>query len=86
MTKLSIHRVIKTSIVTALTLTAALIWKDAIMDLIDYIVPPKEAIFYEFLTAIIATVIVVVALYIVLKTDEETEYVIKKIKKKSKGK
>ena len=69
--KTSIRRVIHTSIITAFSLAAALIWKDVIMDAIKYVVPPGEMLFYKFLAALIATGIVILAIYIILKTEQE---------------
>ena len=82
MTKILIRRVIETSVITAFTIATAFIWKDVIIDFIKLFVPPGEEIYYKFLTAVIATFILIIAIYIVLKTEAETEVVIKKIKKK----
>lgn len=84
MAKVTIKSIINTSIVTAFTIAAALIWKDVITDLINIIVPPGEEIFYKITAAIIATILVIIAIYIILKTDEETESILKRIKKRKK--
>ena len=79
MNDLSIRNIAKTSVVYAFSLTAALIWKDVIIDAIDLFFP-SSAIYYEFLAAIIVTIFVVIAIYITLKTESEAEYLFKKYK------
>ena len=82
MARVTTGGIIKTSIITAFTIAAALIWKDVITDTIELIVPPGEEIFYKFLAAVLATALVVIAIYIILETQHEAETVIKKIKEK----
>ncbi len=83
MANTTIPHIIQTSIVTAFTIAAALIWKDVIIEFIELIVPPPTGLLYKFIAAIIATVFVIVALYAVLKTESEATKVIKEIKKKN---
>jgi len=82
MKKTPIRRAVETSIITAFTIATAFIWRDVIIDFIRTIVPPSETIFYEFLTAIVATIILAVAIYFILKAESEAAYVIKRIRKK----
>ena len=82
MTRVPAKKIIQTAIVSALTFAAALIWKDAIIGAIDYFFPTGPQLIYKFLVAIIVTILVVVAIYIIFKTEEETEYLIKKYKGK----
>ncbi len=79
MAKITVGGIIKTSIVTAFTIATALIWKDVIVESIELIFP-AEQLLYKFLTAILATVITVIAIYIILKTQKETEVVLGKFK------
>ena len=72
--------IIQTSIVTAFTIAAALIWKDVIIEFIELIVPPPTGLIYKFIAAIIATVFVILAIYAVLKTESEAKKVFKEIK------
>ena len=58
----------------ALTIAAALIWKDAISDALQLLVPAADRLTYKFGTAIIATIIITVLIYLVLETDHEAEY------------
>ena len=85
---INIKTVIKTSLVTAFTFTTALIWKDALIKIIEAYVPAQQEIQYILLTAIVATVILIALIYILLQTEREAEYVthlvIDKIKKKKK--
>ena len=86
MADVTITNIIKTSIVTAFTIAAALIWRDVIIEIIELFVPPREEIFYKLLVAVIATVLVVIAIYVVLKTESEAEVVVRKFKHRRDGK
>jgi hypothetical protein len=72
----------KTSIVTAFTIAAALIWKDVLTEAINRFAPSGDLLLYKFLTAIIVTIIVVIAVYIILRTQSEAEIFLGKLKKK----
>ncbi len=78
--------IIQTAIVTAFTIAAALIWRDAIIEIIEQLVPPGEEVFYKIVAALIATVVAIIAIYLFVKTEEEAEYVLKKLKKLRKPK
>ena len=78
--KLTFGNIIKTSIVTAFTITAALIWVDVISQAIRLFVPPSSQLMYKFVAAIIATIFVVIAIYTVQKTESEAELVFKRLK------
>ena len=75
----TIPGIIKTSIVTAFTLAAALIWKDVIIEAIELFVP-GDALIYKFLAAIVATILVIIAIYVVLETESEAEAALKRIR------
>ncbi|MBL7052101.1 MAG: hypothetical protein ISS01_03345 [Nanoarchaeota archaeon] len=77
MNSISVARIVKTSIVSAFTLTAAFIWRDVIIDAIELYFP-TSTIFYEFLAAIVVTIFVIIAIYITLKTESEAEHLFKK--------
>jgi Mg2+/citrate symporter len=77
---------IQASLITAATIATALIWKDVIVDVIEVIVPPTEELTVKLITALLATLVVVVGLYLLLQTEEEAEIVIQKIKKKKQDK
>ncbi len=76
-------QIIQTSIITAFTIAAALIWKDVIVEFIELLVPPPTGLIYKFIAAVIATLLVVIAIYALLKTESEAEKVIKEIKKRN---
>ncbi len=80
MARVTIRSIVQTSIVTAFTIAAALIWTDVISDFINTLVPPREALFYEFIAAIIATVFVVIAIFVILKTEAKAESIVKRFK------
>ncbi|GBE19533.1 hypothetical protein BMS3Abin17_00257 [archaeon BMS3Abin17] len=84
MAHITIGGIVKTSIVTAFTIAAALIWKDVITESIRRFFPSGDALYYEFLTAIIATVFVIIAIYVVLKTEAEAENIVRTIKNMNK--
>lgn len=83
MPKITVSNIIQTSIVTAFTIAAALIWKDVIVEFIEFIYPSQGALLYKFIAAILATVFVVIAIYAVLETESEADKVIRKIRKKN---
>lgn len=78
MTRYSVHGIVKTSIVSAFTFTAALIWRDVFVDGIE-IFFPQEVLLYKFLGALIVTILVVIAIFLTLKTDREVDKIIKGI-------
>jgi VanZ family protein len=84
MTKVTIKSIIKTSIVTALTIATAFIWKDVIIETIELFLPPREELFYKFIAAVLSTVLVIITIYAVLKTESKAEVVIKRFKHKKK--
>jgi hypothetical protein len=84
MANVTIGGIVKTSVVTAFTFAAALIWRDVIIEIIDLVVPPAEVLHYKVLAAVIATVIVIIGIYAVLETEAEAEVVIKRIKRRKK--
>ncbi|MEX0932750.1 MAG: DUF5654 family protein [Candidatus Pacearchaeota archaeon] len=73
---ISVGGIVKTSLVTALTIAAALVWKDVFTHTIE-ILFPGEILFYQFIGAIIATVLVVLVIYVVLKTESRAEILIR---------
>ncbi len=87
---INILTLVKTSIVTAFTFATALIWKDALLKIIETYVPAQKEVQYVLVTAFIATVILIGLIYIFLQTEKEAEYVtnlvINKIKKTKKKK
>ncbi len=71
--RVTISWIVNTSIITAFSIAAALIWKDVIIDFINIIVPPSEQLFYKFIAAVIATFIVVIAIYLILRAESRAE-------------
>ena len=72
---LTLRSIIKTSIVSGFTIAAALIWRDAIIAVIETFFPPQEAVLYKVLAAVIATMMVIVLIFIALKTEKQFEFV-----------
>jgi len=84
MARITAGKIIKTSIVSGLTIATALIWKDVILEVIAVIMPLKDQLLFNFTAAVLATIFIVILIYIFLKTEDEFEFIIRKIKKKQK--
>jgi hypothetical protein len=82
MTDIPVTSAIKTAIITAFTITAALIWRDVIIHAISNFFP-GEQLMYEVYAALIATLLLIVVIYLVFKTESEAKYVIYKLKHKN---
>lgn len=82
MAEASIESIIKTSIITAFTITVALIWKDVITEIIELIIPSGSELFYKFIAAIIATLLVIIVIYIILETEYGAKKILKKLNNK----
>ena len=79
MVKVTIGGIVTTSIITAFIIAAALIWKDVIDETIKLIFPADQLLF-KFIAAILATILAVIAIYIILMAQSETELVLRKLK------
>lgn len=75
MADVKLNKIIKSFIVTGFTLVAALIWRDVFVDVINYFLPSQNVILFKILITFIVTILLVVGIYILLKTEEETEHV-----------
>lgn len=76
----SIKKIINTSLISAFTIAAALIWKDVIIEGISIFFPSQDQFVIKLLVAIIATVLIVVSIYTIMKTESEAEMVYQKFK------
>ena len=85
MQPMRIERVVKSALITAFSIAAALLWRDFIVSAIAQFVP-QNALQYEFLAALIATVLIVVVIIIIFKTEEEAQSFYKLYKKNGKKK
>ncbi|MFH1325462.1 MAG: DUF5654 family protein [archaeon] len=85
MGKVTIGGIVQTSIVTAFTIAAALIWKDIFTEFVE-IFFPQDILFYKFIAAIIATVFVILAIYVTLRTEQGAEEIVRTIKNMNKEK
>jgi uncharacterized membrane protein len=68
--KLDFRAIVFTSIITALAFVVGLFWRDAISDTINTFVPSGEGLFYKYLAAVIATVVVIIFAYILIRAQE----------------
>ena len=82
MSKITVKGIIEGSVVSGFTIAAALIWKEVIMESIEMVVPSGEQLFYKIIAAIVATIIVIVGIFLVLKTESRAEKLIKRFNKK----
>ena len=57
------------SIITALSFVVGLFLRDAITETINQLIPGGEGIFYKYLAAVIATIIVVIFAYILIRAQ-----------------
>ena len=76
------RKAVETALVTAFVIATAFIWKDVILNTINQFVPAGEELFYQFLTATIATIVLIIAVYLIFKTEEEAEFVIGWVRRK----
>ena len=83
MPKITVSNIIQTSIVTAFTIAAALIWKDVIIEFIELVVPSGGTLLYKLIAAILATVFVIIAIYALLETESEANRMIRKMKRRT---
>lgn len=80
MPKITISHIVQTSIVTAFTIAAALIWKDVIVEFIELVVPSGGTLLYKLIAAVLSTGFVIVVIYALLETESEADRMIKKMK------
>ncbi len=67
--KMDFRAIVFTAIITALSFVVGLFWRDAITETINQFVPGGEGIFYKYLAAVIATIIVVIFAYILIRVQ-----------------
>ena len=68
--KLDFRGLVIGSIITSLAFVVGLFWRDAIVDTINQFIPEGEGLVYKYITAIIATITVVILAYILLKSQQ----------------
>ena len=71
---------IEQAVLTGFTLVVAFIWRDVIIEFIEVFVPPGEELLAKFITAILATVLVIIMIYTILRTEKHAEKILKQIK------
>ncbi len=76
----TIGGIIKTAVVTAFTIAAALIWKDVITHTIEALFP-TSILLYEVIAAVIVTILVIIAIYLILKTEIGAERFFQRLRK-----
>src|SRR3989344_7198270 len=67
--KMDFRAIVFTAIITALSFVVGLFWRDAITETINQLIPGGEGIFYKYLAAVIATIIVVIFAYILIRAQ-----------------
>jgi len=81
MAKITIKNIIQNSIVPAFTIAAALIWVDFIREAIKLFFP-ISTISSKFLAAVIATIFVIIAIYLILRVESQAERITNNFKRK----
>ena len=79
-----VSHIIKTSFVTAFTIATAFIWKDVVIEPIEFLFPTSKQLFYKFIVAILATLFITLLIFVFLETEYEFEFLINKIRKPKK--
>ncbi len=72
----TIKTTINASLISAFTIAAALIWKDVITDFIHILVPQQDELFFKFIAAVLASLVVVIGIYMLINTEKEAEIVV----------
>ena len=80
----STKKVVKTAIITALTLAVALIWRDVIVSALSTLFPPNNLLLSQLIVAILSTIIIIVIIIIFLKTEQEAQEIVNRFKIKNK--
>jgi len=62
-----------TALMTAFAFVVGLFWKDAITETINSILPGGEGLIYKYISAIIATVIITIMAFLLVKTNKKKE-------------
>ena len=65
--KLNFRGVVATAIISSFGFVIALFWRDAITATINKIIPEGEELFYQYLAALVVTIVAVVVIYLVSK-------------------
>lgn len=68
--------IVRSSIVTAFTIAVALIWKDVITDAIEKLIPARDELYAQFFAALAATILVIIAIKVFVRADEEVEHIL----------
>ena len=68
--KLDFEGLVITSIITALSFTVGLFWRDAIIATINEVIPASEGLLWKYIIAIGVTILVVVVAYLLLRWQE----------------
>ncbi len=87
--RLDVKNAIITSIIASLGFITALFWRDAISDTIKTLIPEGEGLVYKYIVAIGTTILVVVAVYVLVRMQEieirkmlEEKVIVKRTKRK----
>ncbi|MBI2579828.1 MAG: hypothetical protein HYW27_02915 [Candidatus Aenigmarchaeota archaeon] len=78
--KMDFRAVVFTAIITALSFVVGLFWRDAISETINAVIPEGEGLFYRYFAAMVATVIVVIiAFFLIRAQNVDIEKAVKKL-------
>jgi hypothetical protein len=65
--KLNFRNVVATAVISSFGFVIALFWRDAISETIKKLIPEGEGLFYNYVAAVIVTIIAVIVIYFVSK-------------------
>jgi len=68
--KMDIRGAIVSLVVAAFGFVAALFWRDAIKAFIDEIIPAGQGVLYQFIAAIVVTIIAIIVIYVLAKINK----------------
>lgn len=71
--------IVHSSVVTAFTIAAALIWKDVFTEIVNAVLPPADHLLAQIVSALIATVLIILALKLFLSGEKKAEKVLEEV-------
>ena len=78
--KMDFRAIVFAAIITALSFVVGLFWRDAITETINQFIPGGEGLLFKYLAAVIATIIVVIFAYVLIRAQNlRIERLVKKL-------
>lgn len=78
--KMDFRAIVFAAIITALSFVVGLFWRDAITETINQFIPGGEGLLFKYLAAVIATIIVIIFAYVLIRAQNvRIERLVKKL-------